>query len=265
MYSHNGLVAATQDMRDGIRLTPLWLKLAWEQTQQRYRRTLLGPLWLVANNLALGASLALVFGGLLGGSFIETFPRIFSGITSWTLIAGIIGEGHAAFLVGAGVMQSQRMPLTFYVFMVVQRAFINYVHQLPAWFVMIAALGIFVAPSWTLVPAVLLVTVTCFFMTLPLAMLATRFRDVGHMVGVLMQLLFILTPIFWDRAQLPEDRRWVVEYNPFAHMLELIRQPLLGTAAPLSDWTATVFVLFCAMGVSLVSLALYRRRVIFWL
>jgi ABC-type polysaccharide/polyol phosphate export permease len=85
------------------------------------------------------------------------------------------------------------------------------------------------------------------------------------MIGSVMGALFLLTPVFWSRAQLSEKNRWIVDYNPFAHLLEIIRQPFLGQMAPLHHWVISLAILAVTAIVALISLALFRKRVVFWL
>jgi ABC-type polysaccharide/polyol phosphate export permease len=54
-------------------------------------------------------------------------------------------------------------------------------------------------------------------------------------------------------------------YNPLAHLLALVRAPLLGDAPTSIDWSWSFTTLFIATAAAIAALALYRKRVIFWL
>jgi ABC-type polysaccharide/polyol phosphate export permease len=104
-----------------------------------------------------------------------------------------------------------------------------------------------------------------FFLGLIIAIPSTRFRDINQFVGFSVQVLFFLTPIFWTPDQMHGKRRVFFEYNPLAHMLELVRQPLLGRAPALEHWVvATAFGIFLAI-TAFILMVLFRRRVVFWL
>ena len=128
-----------------------------------------------------------------------------------------------------------------------------------------ALFGLLTVPHWSLIPAVLLVTLGGFFLSIPVAMISTRYRDVGFMINVAFGVLFLLTPVFWSRAHLPPNKQWIVDFNPFAHYLEIIRQAFLGQWAPLLNWYAALGITLGAALLALICLALFRRRVIFWL
>ncbi len=236
-----------------------------EHLAGRYRRTLLGPLWVASSTIATGIGLAIVFGGIFGGDWRQTFPFILGSVTAWGLVAGTVMEGSTAFLAGAGLMQVKRLPMSFHAYLQMHKLVATFLHQLLAYWIVTAALGLFVMPHWLFVPAILLILLIGFFLSIPIGMIATRYRDVGAMIGMVMQALFLLTPVFWQRAQMPEQRRWIVDYNPFAHLLELVRQPLLGNPPPAYEWGLSLLLLLVAMLLAVVSLALHRRRVVFWL
>lgn len=261
----NPVSAAISDFVDGAKLAPLWLRVGWEQVVARFRRTILGPFWLSANLLAISFSLSFVFGGLLGQNYRANFPFIVSGILSWSLIGGVLAEASSVFIISAGIMHTQKLPLSFHVFLMMHRIFINFLAQLIAFWIVLAALGLAAVPTWQLIPGLALVLVTGFFTGLVVALPSTRFRDVNQFVQFSVQVLFFLTPIFWVPSQMSGKRRTMLELNPFAHLVELVRQPLLGAVVPAEHWMFSLAWLAILAVVAFVLLVLFRRRVVFWL
>ena len=104
-----------------------------------------------------------------------------------------------------------------------------------------------------------------YFVSYVIAMAATRFRDVGHMAGFAIQLLFFLTPILWHITQLSPQVRQYIALNPLWHAVELIRQPLLGQPVDAEHWIWVGGVTVVAALVTLYLVAAFRRRVVFWL
>lgn len=265
MRSRSPLAAAVGDLSEGVRLAPLWWRLGLEQTYNRYRRTLLGPFWIAAATVSTGLSLAFVFGSLLGGDWREMLPHILGGVLCWSLVAGLVSDGVRTYLGSGGMMQVQRMPLSFYALLTSNRVVINFLHQVLAFWVVLAAFRLLSPPHWSLLLAIPVVTLAGFLLSIPVAMVSARYRDIAFLIETALGALFLLTPVFWSRARLPEDKRWIVDYNPFAHLLEILRQPFLGQAAPLSNWYASLVICALAAVLAVVCLALFRKRVIFWL
>ena len=85
-------------------------------------------------------------------------------------------------------------------------------------------------------------------------------------MGFAVQILFFLTPVFWTPSQTQGGRSALLfKLNPFAHMLELIRQPVLGYAPALIhyEWALATTVVLAITAVTM--LAFFRKRVVFWL
>ena len=261
----NQVSAGLKDFVDGARLAPLWLRVGWEQVIARFRRTILGPFWLSANLLAISFALSLVFGGLLGQNYRSNFPLIISGILTWSIIGGLLGEAASVFIASAGLMHTQKLPLSFHVFLMMHRAFINFLAQLIAFWVVLVVLRLGALPTWHLIPGLAIVLIDGFLMSFIVAIPSTRFRDVNQFVGFSVQILFFLTPIFWSPTQMQGKRRLILELIPLAHMLELVRQPLLGRAPLAENYVFSLAFMGVLAVIALILMTLYRRRVVFWL
>ncbi len=263
--SETGLTAAINDVRNGVRMAPLWWRIGLDNLAARYRRTLLGPFWMASGTIATGLALAAVFGGLMGGDFRTMLPFILTGVTVWNMISMVITDGSQTFLQASGDLQSRKLPLSFHVFLQMDRAMLSFAHQLVAfWFVAIV-LRFVALPHWQLPFGLLLVFAIGFFLAFPLGMLSTRYRDVEKFIGIAMGALFMLTPVFWKRRTINPEFAWIVDYNPFTYLLEIVREPLQGNAADLRYWIVALIILAGSIGLAILSLALFRRRVVFWL
>jgi ABC-type polysaccharide/polyol phosphate export permease len=265
MSSSLSLNAAIGDIREGARLAPLWWRLGIDQTLSRYRRTLLGPFWLAASTMATGFSLALIFGGVLGGDWRSMVPFILTGVMIWAIITGAIADGAQTFMAASGHMQVQQRPLSYHVFLQMHRVMINFAHQVVAYYIVMTALGFFRVPHWHVLLAIPMVLAIGFCLSFPLGMLSTRYRDVGHFIGIAMGALFMLTPVFWQRRQVSSELLWIVDYNPLTYMLEIMRQPFLGLPADMRYWAVSLLILLMSALLAIYSLMKYRNRVVFWL
>ena len=122
----------------------------------------------------------------------------------------------------------------------------------------------FPIPHWTLVPSLALILVTITGMSLMVGMISARYKDVSYLIGIVMQMLFFLSPVFWLTNNLPPKRQFLVDYNPFAQMLELVRKPLLGASPSLYNWAFVILLTMATWLGALIALTLYRKRVVFW-
>jgi ABC-type polysaccharide/polyol phosphate export permease len=75
---------------------------------------------------------------------------------------------------------------------------------------------------------------------------------------------FFVTPVFWNPAQMAPQKRFIAEMNPLWHMLELVREPLLGRMPIAAHWVWGVSVAAILSVAAIIILALFRKRVVFW-
>ena len=108
-------------------------------------------------------------------------------------------------------------------------------------------------------------TITSGLLAYLIAVICTRYRDVAQIVESILQIAFFATPVLWMVDLLKEEIRWLIDYNPFAVLLSLVRDPLLGVVPPPERWTLALAI---AMGTALVVLPVigrYHKRVIYYL
>jgi ABC-type polysaccharide/polyol phosphate export permease len=259
------LQAALKDVGDGVRLAPLWWRLGLDQTASRFQRSILGPFWMACNLLVVAFALAFLVSALMGVDMSKSYPQVVAGLLAWSLVGTTIAEAQAIFLYNSGLMQSQRLPLSFYVFLHAQKAATNFLFQLIAFWTVMLVIGKFAVPHWTLIPAVALMLLVVCLQGFIIAIPSTRFRDVAYMMSYVVQLLFYVTPVFWMTANVSAKHRWVVEVNPLAHQVELLRAPLTGHAPATIDWLWTLGTTGVLAVVALILLAKFGKRVVFWL
>ena len=87
--------------------------------------------------------------------------------------------------------------------------------------------------------------------------LHAHYRDVAHIVGVLLSMGFYLTPIFYSIGTIPEQFRWIYSLNPMAQFIEEYREAVFGTWT-LFDSTLPALLLFSLI-VFLIGQAIFLR------
>src|SRR5262249_31798668 len=90
------------------------------------------------------------------------------------------------------------------------------------------------------------------------------FPDVQHLSEIALQMLFFLTPIIYPPNIIAERGLGVLLYNPFAVMVEMLRQPLLHGVVPgLAQYAALGSVVLATGALAALLLARLERRLIF--
>jgi lipopolysaccharide transport system permease protein len=114
------------------------------------------------------------------------------------------------------------------------------------------------------IPGMLLVVLNQVWVAIVIGVLATRFRDITQLVATGIQISMFVTPIMWPLGAIP-DARLIADINPFYHLIELVRAPLLGSTPEPLSWG--VVLAMCVVGYGLVAMALTRAspRLVYWL
>ena len=257
-------VLALRDVAEGARAFRLWGMLGWQDIRQRYRRSTLGPFWLTISMGALVGGLGLLYAGLFKLDVADYLPFVAAGLILWGLISGLITEGCDAFIGAEGIIKQVNLPLSVHVYRVVWRNFIVFAHNVVIYAA--AAVLFSIQPGWAgllALPGLALLCLNGVWVGLLLGLVSARFRDVPQIAASIVQVAFFLTPIIWKPELLP-DRAFILHLNPFFHLLELVRAPLLGQAPGLVSWLAVAGI---TLGGWLVTLFMYRRyrwRIAYW-
>jgi lipopolysaccharide transport system permease protein len=258
-------VLAAQDIAEGFSNFRLWSMIAWRDIKQRYRRSTLGPFWLTLSMAFMVTGLGLVYGTLFKMDLRTYLPFVCLGLILWDFISKSILEGAVSFLMLEGLIKQIRLPLTTHIASTIWRNVIVLGHNAVIYVVVAAIFGL--NPGWQalwFIPAFVLVVLNLTWVALMLAILCTRFRDVSLIINSVVQMLFFVTPVFWSASLMP-SRTVLVHGNPFFHMLQLLRQPLLGESPGIESWIFMLATLCLGWGAAFLLFTKFRRRIAYWL
>jgi homopolymeric O-antigen transport system permease protein len=260
----SGLARALKDLFSGFASYHIWLTLGWQEIRLRYRRSVLGPLWLTISTGALIGGMGPLYGSLFGQDLASYFPHLAVSFIVWILIANLINESCVVFTSAESMIKQIRLPFTLHVLRTVWKNVIIFLHHI----IIIIIVLLFYPPAldWQvlLVPAgILALAVNGVWLGLVLGMLCARFRDVPQIVQSVVQVMFFLTPVIWRPESLGR-LRWASDWNPLNHMLEILRAPLTGKALPLHSWAAVGLTTLAGFALALAMFARYRSRIAYW-
>lgn len=217
-----------------------WLHLARAELRARFRRSRLGILWALLQPLLLTSLIAFIFGTIFGHDMREFAPFVFSGILVWGFVCTAVTTGCGSLTGAASYIRQKKLPLAIYPLKSVISAFVVFN-------VGIVGLGIWVVAikpgnlgfSWL---SLIVSFPILFFLGWPLAVLAglinTKFRDFQQFIGLILRAVWYMSPVFL-KPKLFRDHNlsYLVDYNPVAHILRLIRAPMLeGSFPTLTDY-----------------------------
>ncbi len=257
-----------QEIVQAALLWPIWLRIGFQDIRRKYRRSALGVGWIFLH-LALSLfTIGLVYSYLLGQHLREFLPFLTIGLMGWGYLTSSILEGGNAFVASEGYIKQIGLPIYIYVFRFFVSITATLLISLPAYFLVAFIYSIRFRPGalWALLGFFLL-TVVCFLMIAIFSHLNARFRDVAHIASVGLQILFYVTPVIWPPKMIDRTGlRWVVDFNPFYHLLEVVRQPLLiSKPATALNYLVVLLLISGLTGIAWAFTKRYNKRIAYYL
>lgn len=210
----------------------LVLHLAARQLKSSHHLTLLGWGWPVARQLAQLAVLVFIFGTVFDLD-VENYPVfVFVGLMAWTWFSAAVGGAATAVLTQRHLVMQPRLPSSVLPIVAVVVPLVDVLFALP---VLVLMLALSTGLDWGLLacPVLLVLQLTLVAgLGWLVAGVSVFLRDVPNLIGVALMILFYLTPVFYERSQVPERFRWVLDLNPLTTIIEAYRSLLLGTPGP---------------------------------
>ena len=265
--SLGGLVKnATQDLGQALKAWRIWVLLGTNDIRQRYRRSTLGQFWITATIAVTVVGLGIVYSAIFKQSIEQYLPYVAAGFVVWFLITGMITDGCTTFLDSEGYAKQLTVPLSVYVLRAWFRILVTFAHNA---IIVPFVLLIFLVPVgwafWLVVPGVCLIALNGLWMMLLLGTLCARFRDLPQIVSSFIQVVFFVTPVMFRSDQLPASGRAVMELNPFAALLAVARDPLLGRVPAALEYAIVIGMLLFGWAIALLVYGKYRTRITYWL
>ena len=227
----------------------LTARLIGQEVVQRYRGSYLGIVWSLITPILMLAVYAFVFSvvfqarwGAPGGSpqTGEFALTLFAGLIPFGVFSEVVNRAPSLVLAVPNYVKKVVFPLEILPVVAVGSAV---VHSLISAAILLAGSLVFqggVSPTVLLLPLAYLPLI---FLTLGLswflASLGVYVRDIGHAIGVVTQVLFFVSPIFYPVSAVPERFRAVLYANPLTEIIAGFRRTTLwGEPLAWGSWGA---------------------------
>lgn len=229
-----------------------WSHLALSDLRSRWRRSFMGMSWSVIQPLGMTALLAIVFSRLFHVDIVLYAPYILSGIIVWEFIGASLLGGSLAFVQADAYIKQSKHPLAIYTL----RLVITNIIVLSLASIVLWVWALFVLPhnfgwSWlsilTFFPIIMAIA---WPLTTLLAYVGSRFRDVPHAMGLILQAVWFISPVYFEASMFRNGGMGaLVDYNPIYHLLQIIRAPVLD-----GNWPTLTNYLFCIVSIVVLTL-----------
>jgi lipopolysaccharide transport system permease protein len=204
-------------------------ELVLRDIRVRYKRSVLGFAWTLANPLLYLVVFYFVFKMALEINIPRFGVFAFTGIIVWNWFQSSVAQSGAAIVGNRELVRSPGFPTDILPLVTVTSNLVNLLVAL------VVLAGYQLTIGGGLESQVLFLPVLIgvqFILILSIAYVVAGinvvFRDLGHLVVVVLQMMFFLTPIFYDASMIPEQYQTLYRLNPMVHIVEAYRSVLLG-------------------------------------
>lgn len=233
--------------------------LVHKELKLRYRGTMLGVLWSLANPLVFALVLHVAFKRIFRVDIDNYAVFILSALFPWQWFTNSMGAGSTVFILNSALIKKLRFPRISLCVAVVLGDLTQFLVALPVLAILVLTTQAPPDPAVWILGVPLLIAIQAAHTTALVTLVATinaYLRDLEHLVTVGLLLAFYVSPILYPVSMVPESLRWILLYmNPVAPLMISWRSLVVENAlSPFLVWAA----LHAALAVVL-AMTFYRR------
>jgi ABC-type polysaccharide/polyol phosphate export permease len=263
----NDSPATWRDLTDGFLKFQLWGRIGWLDVKRRYRRTVIGPFWSSATLALYIFAVGIVGAGLWHQNMNDYLPYLSSGMIVWTLISTIINEACTLFILGHALFRNVSFEYSILAYALVWRNLIIFAHNIVIYVLIVLILKpeLFSPVALMALPGLVLDLANGVWIALLAGMLCLRYRDVQPLIQSAIQILMLITPIFWLADSLSGVPLLLfVQLNPMYRFIDVVRSPLLGQIPTWSSYVFIVGITIAGWGLTYLIFGKFRSRISYW-
>jgi ABC-2 type transport system permease protein len=246
-------------IREVIASRELLANLTLREIRGKYKRTVFGQLWSLANPLALMLIYTFVFGLIFripvapgDPSGVDVYALwLLTGLLPWTFLATVLNLGVGSLVANAGLIQKVYFPRIVLPLSLVGSSAYNWLFEMGVLVVAISIAGAFVLP-WLPLVIVIMILLAVFVggLALMLSIANVYFRDTQYFVTILLQMWMYLSPVIYPTSMVSVISKDlggllgtsitlenIYSLNPMVHFLEVFRNLIYDNRWPnLIEW-----------------------------
>ena len=218
------------------RIRHFW-ELLWGMTEKelraRYKNTVFGFLWLMANPLLQMLIIGFVFPLFVKQPISNYNYYLFSGLLAWNFFSVSLAKATPSMVHERTLIKKSFFPRAVIPLSIIFSDAINYIAALVVF--LIPLLSLHTLTQWSLplfIAGLLMLLSFTAGLSLFTCALNVRYRDINFFVQAALIIWFYATPIVYSLSQIPKDLLWIWRFNPLTSIIQLMQYALVGTAPP---------------------------------
>lgn len=228
--------------------------LALQELRVRYKNSVLGFFWALLNPLFMMLILTVVFSKILRVQIHDYAIFMLSALLPWTLFTQALTYSAESMVGHAHLLKKMRIGKSVFPVAAVLANVINFAFSMVPLLLLVVALRFPFHWTWIYLPVpfigLLLFSLGC---GLFVAAANVFFRDVSHIIQIVLQGWFYLSPVIYSIDFVPRRYQWMFHLNPIIYSLNGFRMAIYYGQIP------TLASAAMTLGVGLVAVVLGYR------
>ena len=195
-----------------------------KEIRGRYKNSILGVMWSFLNPLLQLAVYAIIFGALLAGGDPTYHIYICVALIPWTYFTTAITQSAFTVIGNGDIIKKVYFPREILPISVVTSGAVNFVISTIIILAFVLAAGLGLTKYILLYPLILLIQyILLLGISFIVSSVTVYFRDLEHIIGVVLMAAFYGTPIVYKLEQLPSSLQILMQLNPMTHLINAYR------------------------------------------
>jgi lipopolysaccharide transport system permease protein len=195
--------------------------LVQSDLRTRYKGSFLGFLWTFVNPLIMLIIYGVVFSNVMRIDIENYYLFVFIGLLPWIYFQSSIQVSASSIITNANLVKKIYFPREILTLSIVIGALINYLLGLVILLIALLVMGVELSMYMMLFPLILLIqTLLTYGLALLVSSLNVFFRDLEHILGLLLMGLFYFTPIIYPADMIPDKYLVYFNLNPLKPILQ---------------------------------------------
>lgn len=239
-----------------------WLYLAYQDVKKRYRRSLIGPLWITLSTLILVITVGPIYSYIFNTDLASYFPYLAVSIVIWYFFSVFLNESTMIFIESESYIKNIKINYSYLILRSLAKNFFIFLHN----FIIVIIILIYYQINFNVLLflfGLIILILNLFWIGLLFAIISARFRDIPLILSNLIQVSFFLTPIIWQINML-DGRFAILKFNLIFHFIEIVRIPLLDNDFLFFPYLVSLITLFSGFIFTGIFFGKYINRISFW-
>lgn len=216
--------------------------LVKKDLRTRYKGSFLGFLWTFVNPLLQLMIYTIIFSTIMRINVDKFYIYLFVALIPWMFFTSSVQGGATSILAGKDLIKKIYFPRLIMPLAVVNSAFMNMLFSMVIVFLALIISGIGLSKYIFLLPIIMILE---YLLALGLALIFSAlnvfFRDLEHILGIVIMGWFYLTPIVYTVDMIPEKYLGVFYLNPMTSIIMAYRDILYYKQMPQFEILGQIF------------------------